>query len=276
MSALNQGKDTEERQTDVVEIPTKAYNLVWIAPRNFPVPTEQFFGEPIPHPTIANMYGIAERNPDGDIRLWVDSRRMNDAEMGWLERTVGECSSNNLTLHDFREVPEYREHPLYNQSDYSVEPHFQKDSLIWRQVDAARILACLCSPHDQVFYSDIDITNLVVNSSEVQKRLKKHGIILAGGVFETGNPWYENQLFGFDRRKRKFFRQLYERTLTDAVKRRKNGYPSYVKLIESELEEREGIDTRDIVFQVIRDDGTVPRHPQFEFTEKKLDTYRLI
>lgn len=269
MSAIYQVENTEGKSRGVDEKPTKAYNLVVIAPRNFPVSCYEFLRKPIADRTIVNMYGIAERNPDVDMQLWVDSRRMTDAEMGWLEGIVGECASENMTLHDFCKIPEYRDHPLYNQSDYSSEPHFHKDSLIWRQVDAARILACLCSSHDQVFYSDTDVANLVISSDEVQNRLKKQGVILAGGINERGRSWYENQLFGFDRRKRTFFSRLYERTLSDALIRRENGYRSYVEFIRTELEGREEMDAQDIVFQVVHDDGTIPNHPQIEFTQKK-------
>lgn len=244
----------------VAESPTKAYNLLWISP-SFPVSGEQF-RQPIPNQTVENMQGIAERNPYVDVQLWVDSRRMTDAQIGWLEKMIGECPSNNMSLLDIRTVSEYNNHSFYNQPDDSPNWRIDKHSLIWRQVDVARILACLQSGHDQVFYSDADITNLVVDSAEVQGRLKKHGIILGGAVDEkSGYPWYENQFFGFDGRKREFFKLLYNRTLRDVAMKRENGYMSYIDLINSELKGKEKIDTRDIVFQA-RYDGTVALHPR--------------
>ena len=260
MSQSYRADSVEGKPQEVAESPTKAYNLLWIAPR-FPASGEQF-GQPIPDTTVENMYGVAGRNPNADVRLWIDSRRMTDAQISLLEKIMGECSSDNMSLHDFRNVPEYDNHPLYNQSDDSPNWRFDKHSLIWRQVDAARILACLQSGQDQVFYSDADVTNLVVDSDEVQSRLKKHGIILAGYVDEkSGYPLYENQLFGFDSGKRGFFRLLYNRTLRDVAEKKENGYGSYIDLINSELKGREGIDTRDIVFQA-RYDGTVALHPK--------------
>ena len=262
MSKSYQAESRSEKPIDVASSLTKAYNLLWIAP-TFPVSGEEF-RQPIPDQTIEDMYGIAERNPTSGVQLWIDSRRMTNTQLGWLERMIGNCQSENMTLRDFRDVSEYDNHPLYNRPDDSPNWRLDKHSLIWRQVDAARIIACLHSNHDQVFYSDADVTNLVLDSDEVQSRMGKHGIILAGAVDEkSGYPWYENQLFGFDGRKRDFFRQLYDRTLRDVVTKGENGYGSYIDLINSELKERERIDTREIVFQA-RFDGTVALHPKRE------------
>ena len=243
----------------VAESPTKVYNLLWVSP-TFPVPGEQFW-QPVPRQTVENMQGIAERNRTVDVQLWVDSIRMTGAQSEWLEKMTEECKLHNFSLHNLRTIPEYSNNPFYNQPDNSRNWRFNKHSLIWRQVDAARILACLQSSHDQVFYSDADITNLVVDSSEVQSRLKKHGIILSGGVHEKVGPWYENGLFGFNPTKRDFFRLLYDTTLRDVVMERENGYGSYINMIDSELKEKENIDLREIVFQA-RYDGTAALHPR--------------
>ena len=243
----------------VAESPTKVYNLLWVSP-TFPVPGEQFW-QPVPSPTVENMQGIADRNQNVDVQLYVDSRRLTDAQMGWLEKMMGECPAHNMSLVDLCTIPEYSNNQFYNQPDNSPNWRFNKHSLIWRQVDAARILACLQSSHDQVFYSDADITNLVVDSSEVQSKLKKHGIILSGGVHETMGLWYENQLFGFDGKKRGFFRSLYDRTLRDVAMKGENGHGSYINMIDSELTEKENIDLREIVFQA-RYDGTAALHPR--------------
>lgn len=260
MSASYQVENRDGKPIEVASSPTKAYNLLWIAP-TFSASGEEF-RQPIPDKTIENMYGIAGRNSTTDVQLWIDSRRMTDTQIGWLEEMIRNCPSSNMALRNFRDVLEYENNPLYNKADNSPNWRFDKHSLIWRQVDTARILACLQSGQDQVFYSDADVTNLVVDSDEVQSRLRKHGIIVAGAVDEkSGYPWYENQLFGFDARKRGFFRALYNRTLQDVAMKKENGYDSYIDLINSELKGREGIDTRDIVFQA-RYDGTVALHPK--------------
>ena len=75
----------------VAESPTKVYNLLWVSP-TFPVPGEQFW-QPVPSPTVENMQGIADRNQNVDVQLYVDSRRLTDAQMGWLEKMMmgSEC-----------------------------------------------------------------------------------------------------------------------------------------------------------------------------------------
>lgn len=236
----------------------QAYNLLWIRP-NFSERGEQF-RQPMPSKTVENMRGIAERNPNVDVRLWVDSKRITEAQMQWLRDMVKECPSGNMSLLDLRTIPEYNNHHFYDQPDTSRDWRSDKHSLIWRQVDAAKILVCLQGDYDQELYSDADVTNLRINSEEVQGRLARHGIILGGGIGDSGYAWYENQLFGCDRRGRSFFRSLYDRTIRE-VMRGENGYGSYIDLINSELKGKLGIDTREIVFQS-RYDGTVALHPE--------------
>lgn len=238
---------------------SKAYNLLWIRP-DFAGQDEQF-RQPIPTKTVENMKGIAEQNPNADVRLWVDSKRMSEVQMRWLKEMIRETPSANMSLQDLRTIPEYDNHYFYNQPDNSPNWRLDKHSLIWRQVDSARILACLQGEYDQVFYSDADIVNLRINSNEVQNRLKKHGIILNGGVdVKSGYPWYENGLFGFDHRGRSFFSVLYDRTIREVTKG-ENGYGTYIDLINSDLKGEMGIDTREIVFQA-KYDGTVALHPE--------------
>jgi len=94
--------------------------------------------------------------------------------------------------------------------------------------------------------------------------INNHGIILNGAVDEkSGYPWYENGFFGFDGRRRGFFRQLYHLTLRDVATKGKNGYWSYIDLINRELKGREGIDTREIVFKAGYDRAVV-LHPKRE------------
>jgi hypothetical protein len=150
---------------------------------------------------------------------------------------------------------------LFSTPDISPNWRFDKHSLIWRQVDAARILTCLQGDYDRVFYSDTDITNLTVESDEVQKRIEKFGLILGGAVDDkSGFPWYENQLFGFDNSKKNLFRNLYYATVGDVMKG-ENGYRAYIRFVNDEIKGRFGIDTREIVFQA-QHDGSVAQHPE--------------
>ena len=59
---------------------------------------------------------------------------------------------------------------------------------------------------------------------------------------------YENGLFGFTRTRRDVLRQLYEQTLRDGKQHKMNGYATFKDFIYNQLIEKEGIDTREIVF----------------------------
>ena len=241
---------------------TKAYNLMWIPPRPYvsSMDGDGNFCQPIPDKTVKNVLAIAERNQKVDVRLWVDSRRIVGEQRQWLENMVGDCHSNNMSLLDLQSIADYRDEPLYNQPDTNLFWRSEKHSLIWRQVDAARILACLESDFDQVFYSDADITNLVVDSPEVQRKLEKQGVIISAGYFTLdGKLCIENGLFGFDGRKREFFRKLYDQTVRDAVNNKLNGYLTYIHLI-NELEWKDKIDKKEIIFFASYDE-TRASHP---------------
>lgn len=240
---------------------SKAYNLIWLSPKMSAGRSEvgQFY-PPIPDDTVKNILGIAERNPKVDVRLWIDSKRLNEPQMEWLGEMITKCPTGNLSLQDLRTIPSYDQNSFYNQPDTSDNWRIDKHSLIWRQVDAARLLSCLQGDYEQVFYSDADVTNLNIESEDVQRRLFDHGVILSGFVDNKGFPMYENQMFGFDHRIRSLFNGLYERTIRNVMTKAENGYPSYIDFINHELKEKVGIDTKEVVFEC-RHDGTVAHHP---------------
>ena len=107
-----------------------------------------------------------------------------------------------------------------------------KNAILWRQVDAARILACLQGDYEQSFYSDLDVTNLIIDSDEIQEKINKHGLI-AGGVVQNSHLYFENGSFGFSKRKRNFFWNLYCTTQEEARVEKQNGYRSYLNAINS-------------------------------------------
>ncbi len=239
--------------------PTKSYNLMWIPP-TYPLQRE-LFTQPMSEKTATNIKRIAKQNLGADVQLWIDSKRMSNSQMRWLEKMVGNHSSHNLSLQDLRDLSEYHNWQFYNQPDKNPFWRLDKNSLIWRQVDTARLLVCIRDNHDQVFYSDADVTNLVVNSDEVQDKLKKHGMLVMGDISCMGYPYYENGLFGFDERRRDFFKILYDQTLTDVVQKERNGYSTFVDFINGELRYKEKIDTKEIIFSA-KFDGTQAIHQE--------------
>src|SRR3989344_3398200 len=224
MSASYPAESRNGNPVGVDRSPTKAYNLLWIAP-NFPASGKEF-RQPISGGTIDNMLAIAEQNHSVDVRLWTDYKRMTQAQKEWLERTFADAP--NLSLIDLWTIPTYNQHGLFEKPDNS--PNWQEDN-------------------DQSFYSDVDVTNLNVESDEVQATFSKHGVIVSGGI-DNGNAWYENGLFAFDRSRRGLFNLLYMETLKNVVDKSQNGYQTLVDFFGSNSEVRRlGIIPKEVVFQ---------------------------
>ena len=225
---------------------SQAYNLVWLSPKFAQEGAE--FREPIPHETFENIQFIASRNPAVDIRLWIDSKRLTALQMDWIETMVSRDVLRNFSIQDLRRIREYDDEPLFSQSEDSADWRTNKHSLIWRVVDAARILASLQGEHDQSFYSDADIINLVINDDRIQEMLSTHGFIVSVIPCDQSND-IENQAFGFNRDKRDAIRFLYQRTLEDVQLSQRNGYDAFIDFIRIEILESANITLDQISFQ---------------------------
>jgi hypothetical protein len=235
----------------------KALNLLWIYPEFLSGDKEYF--QPIPDKTIENIFFVCGQNPAIDVRLWIDKQRLTLQQINFIKSLEELCPSKNLIVRDLREISAYASEPLFNKSDSSSDWRWNKHSLIWQQVDAARILACLDGSYDQSFYADADITNLKIENQIIQSIMRNHGLILAGGVGSTGYAWYENQMFGFTPTHRDFFEALYKRSLEDAYTHKQNGYGAFIDLINEIVKTQKQIDTKEIVFSV-KHDGTFAHH----------------
>lgn len=239
-----------------------AYNLLWL---NLALQDKKKTGEkfitPIPEKTVENIINIASQNPNSDILLWVDSMRLTEEQAQWFKKTIAESRISNIKIKDLREIPEYATDGFYEKSEKNSGWRSDKHSLIWRQVDAAKILISFQGDYDQYFYSDTDVTNLKIDSEEIQTAIRECGIVLGGGKFSSGFPWYENQLFGFSKERISRFRLLYQKTISDVRSEARNGYQVYIDFINNELIKNDRIETRSAIFEV-RHDGTFAEHKQ--------------
>jgi len=222
--------------------PKQCLNFIWL-PLRFAVPG-QAYCDPIPPEYIENAVKTGMDNPDVDVHLWVDSKRLTSRQLTFLE----ESTSGSLTISNLRIINGYSKEPLFQYEDETFNWRQNKHSLIWRQVDAARILICLhtLAHYDQVFYADMDTINLNVASASIQSIMSEHGIILAGNINQMGQARYENGMFGFDQMQRGFFETLYADTIRDATKDRPiNGHPALVHLLNKEFQ---NIDLKSIIY----------------------------
>lgn len=196
------------------------YNLVWIPNGG---------GNEIPEKYLENLKTITKQNANHDVKLWIDSKKMVPSEMSRLERIA---KDSNLSIPNLREIPEYDGGELYNQEQDEPLLVSTKYSLIWRQVDTARILVCLQGDYEQAFYSDLDVVNLKIDSDEIQNRIKKLGMVI--GRFPDGFcPYGENGLFGFDKTQREFFISLYEETEKFVLRNKCNGFPCFAEAVSN-------------------------------------------
>ncbi len=241
---------------------SRVLNFLWL---NLDFPASQDadapFIDPMPANYIQNVIRSGDINPDTNVHLWVDSKRLTSRQMNHLKKELSSAPSN-VDLKDLRSIPEYDAEGLYNKQETTRRWRTGgQDSIIWRQVDAAKVLVCLQGNFDQVFFADLDLARLETASAPVQKMLQKHGILVGESPTAGG---FENQMWGFDQRQRDFFEQLYRNTINWGY----GGTNGFYVLLDAlgDLEIKQGIDGREICFSVKKiKDGSCAHHPGHEW-----------
>ena len=163
--------------------------------------------------------------------LWIDAQRLTEKQQAYLETSI-KVDRPNIHLRDLRKIPAYNEEPLYNQTE--TNPHWRskdRKSLIWRQVDAAKVLVSLQGDFDQTFFADFDHAQLDLTGSEVQGIIKKHGLVVSGAGTPGGAWSVENILWGFSRNSRNFFEEYYA-TVLESAYRGDNGWRDMVNKVK--------------------------------------------
>ncbi len=201
---------------------SKVLNFLWLnldlpAP---PDPEDGTIRQPLPEEYIKNVRSAGKAHPAAEIDLWVDSKRLTERQMVYLKYAV-ENGMKNVHLKDLRSIPEYDKEKLYNKAE--TDPNWRNTyfSTIWLQVDAAKILISLQGDFGQHFFADMDHYHLDIESEQVQKMIGQHGLMI--GSAYGGGASIENQLWGFDQTRRKFFEQYCATALKQAYKGN-NGY----------------------------------------------------
>lgn len=209
---------------------------------------------PIPESYLQNARAVADINSDATVALWLDAKRHSAAEVRAVELAL---HGSRVEIRDLQSIPEYRSSPFFNQEETSSTWRQDKHSLIWRQVDAAKFLVCLHSRHDQVFVSDLDISNIEIHSESIQKPLRDHGMVF--GIYFIGDrAALENQFLGFTSDKRYIFEQAFGR----AHGHHRNGYEHLIDALQQPFKD-EGL-TVEKVGYVTKQMGISAHHPTIE------------
>lgn len=234
---------------------SQALNFLWLnldlpAP---PDPEDGSIREPLPRKYIDNIRKAGADNPNADVILWVDSRRLTKRQMKFLQGALEE-DRPNVHLRNLRSINEYRHNELYNQPE--TNPNWRrggKDSLIWRQVDAAKVLISLQGNYDQTFFCDLDYARLPIGGEKIQSMLQKHHFMVGSGDAHS-TAGIENQLWGFERSRKPFFESYYQAALRDAAKG-DNAWSSLCAKVRGELHDKEGIPLEEICFPFGNDES---------------------
>jgi len=229
----------------------QALNFLWI---NLELPARKdpkdgYIYNPMPSEYIENMRKAAKLNPNADTSLWVDSKRLSPLQYSWIKATIAPTQ-----LKDLRSIPEYNNEDLYSKGD--TNPNWReglKHSLIWRQVDAAKILIALqSSDYEQSFFVDMDFAHIELDSPDVQKRIEKFGFLIGGYRLkhkDITDKIIENQFFGITSKSKPLFKEIYKKSLDDAYA----GYNGW-KVFRNAFEEKRRClpcDTSNMIYDIL-------------------------
>lgn len=241
-----------------MKMSSQVLNFLWLG-LDLPAPPDPEDGSmrpPMSPEYIENVRRAAQRHPDAQIDLWIDSKRLTKKQLEYLKKTV-EHDLPNCHLCDLRSIPKYAQESLYSRREINPGWRIDSHSLIWRQVDAAKILISLQGNHDQVFFADLDHAHLDINSVEVQKIVKDHGIMI--GSVSSKTLFAENQLWGFSRERGfEFFNSYYAEALQIA-KQGQNAWGRLLSKTEEWLKDNM-LQPEDILLP-IDGDGSEAQHP---------------
>ncbi len=154
----------------------------------------------------------------------------------------------NVHVKDLCSIPAYADEELYSRAETEKDWRSGYQGVVWLQVDAAKILISLQGDYDQSFFADLDHAHLDIESDSVQNMLSDHGLLI-GSSSEYYNDSIENQLWGFDRSRRKFFEDYYAEAMRISYK----GHIAYEALhpiVSRELNNFEHTETTEICFPI--------------------------
>ncbi len=248
---------------------SKVLNFLWLN-LELPPPPDPADGKiraPLPAKYIGNVRKAGKKHPAAEIDLWVDSKRLTERQMAYLKESI-EKGMQNVHLKDLRSIPAYDKENLYNKGETDQKwRDCGQTSLIWRQVDAAKVLVSLQGNFDQTFFADLDHAHLDIDGHKVQDRLKENGLLIGSMSRFKMFTSVENQLWGFDRSRRGFFEDYHAKALKCAYYG-DNAWSALVYKVHNDLECAEGKSLKRICLP-IGSDLSSAKHPGNEWCKGK-------
>jgi hypothetical protein len=215
-------------------------NYLWLRPAENCQRAVKKTEDIIPPFLVQNILENREINraPDIQLQFWHNPEHFPVNATNVLMK----IASSGIKLMDLRSLSDYTREPLYAYQDTAPDALKNQNSLLWRQIDAAKILIMMRSlPEDgQAISSDMDIKGIDVHSPKVQNPLSMYGVLLgAHGTFNRrlGYDCMENQLLGMDDRQKSFFQETYEDTLRMATRAKnpQNGYETLINAFKARV-----------------------------------------
>lgn len=242
---------------------------------DWPGTKPQGFLLPMPANYIEAACRASHNNPNADVHLWMDFERLNTDQIAYMRQRFQEQGGPNLELKNLRDITTYRSENLYNLNNASHTWRRQlKHEVIWRQVDAAKILICLQGDqYEQTFFADLDFAALIIEDPFLQNTIQKHGLLVRAEIdLKTRMTILENQAWGFTRKRASLFEVIYRQTLMNAYDGY-NGHAAYIDHIGA-LAKYENFDIRDLVYFGFHDKTQAyhPGHP-CESTKRPANTH---
>lgn len=240
--------------THDTHIPSRCLNYVWLGLK-FADGTET--ADILPPEYLKNINKVcielAASVNAPDACLWLDYRRHSSTQIQALRDGL----SQNITIHDLNDIESFSTTDLYQKEETHGGWRTFKNSTIWQQTDAVRMLVCLeqLNRYDQVFYADMDILCVNMHNRDVQCTLKDGGIVTS--IENSGCLVVENQMFGFTATSKELFEKIYKAALSDAEMGH-NGWRSYSRTLASHM----GSGTHPIMGIRVTQLGAPAYHPE--------------
>jgi hypothetical protein len=173
-------------------------------------------------------YKNARKYPDTDFIIWMDYERLDDSSRFFFESHFYLNASDNTQVRDLNELESYSNDALFKpEEEYNI----------FQQADYARLLVlqdCFENAnYDDVFYSDLDVKNVRVESARVANRLAQFGMVFPEPL--GGNKGgIENSYMGFRRGQGESFLQDTLIPFTrDRIKDEENGFGAFIDAIDT-------------------------------------------